>query len=35
LDIPEEKFIADVKRANEDMEEWASGFEFDEDDFVK
>ena len=33
LDIPEDKFIADVKQANEDMEEWASSFfELDEDD---
>lgn len=35
LDIPEEKFIADVKKANDDFIEWTSAFEFDEEDFVE
>lgn len=35
LDIPEEKFIVDVKKANDDFIEWANSFEFDdkEEDF--
>lgn len=35
LDIPEEKFIADVKKANDDFMEWANSFEFDEEDSDK
>lgn len=34
LDIPEEKFIKDVKKANDDMIEWAKMYEDRECEFV-